>query len=623
MKSILFVLAFMIAACNVRAQSREWSHPYVGYSNTSVMTIDKVEFQKNATVVHAAVDANGDKFGISTEAYLSADGKHYPIRKAKGVKLGRYQKSALGMKQRFSLYFDPVPSDAKLLHFAEFAWDEGWKLCNIRQSKEECQSQMPEEWQDVAYCPDDSLPLSRFSDDSTTVRVTILNYTPEAGRNIELEMCVIDDGRNDMVLHFPISKDGTSEIKLHPCFPLTVLMGIGSAEKSPVIIVPGEDISILMDLGNARDRLAAVGFKGTMADTNYRMNVLGLKDSIQYDCSAGHLDSLLHDTKHGFRNELLMAHVRNKYRNIRPYSKAVEELLGLLNDRGFILCKKAMSSRWYYTLKEYLKPYQLNKDIYVGNMAESVLQDNEEIEGGLCTSNKLTLCPLFGSSEMTGLPFTDYSRFIRWDTSQDTYVCNQYNKDIARLSNVMLFAKRHELDINGDSYLMSVMKTKELKDYCYVAASRWKKKVEQMNQIPHVHFDQYLDKKGDDLRKSILDNYKGKYMVIVRYDMYDGRSVRKLDELKDFINAHGCEKAVFVMVDARCGAHDTDAWLRFVKDRPGEHYGTGGFNLLFGLLQNQDASTQFGIYCEVYTPEGDCVLSTKDAEEMLKVVKDI
>ena len=82
MKSILFVLAFMIAACNVRAQSREWSHPYVGYSNTSVMTIDRVEFQKNATVVHAAVDANGDEFGISTEAYLSANGKALSYKKS-------------------------------------------------------------------------------------------------------------------------------------------------------------------------------------------------------------------------------------------------------------------------------------------------------------------------------------------------------------------------------------------------------------------------------------------------------------------------------------------------------------------------------------------------------------
>ena len=545
--------------------------------------------------------------------------KHYPIRKAKGVKLGRHQKSALGMKQRFSLYFDPVPSDAKLLHFAEFAWDEGWKLCNIRQSKENCQPKMPEEWQDVAYCPDDSLPMSRFSDDSTTVRVTILNYTPEAGRNMELEMCVIDDGSNDMVLHFPISKDGTSEIKLHPCFPLTVLMGIGSAEKSPVVIVPGEDISILMDLGNARDRLAAVGFKGAMADTNYRMNVLGLKDSIQYDCSAGHLDSLLHDTKHGFMGELQMAHGRNKYRKIRPYSKAVEELLGLLNDRGFILCKKTMSSRWYYTLKEYLKPYQLNKDIYVGAMAESVTQDNEAIEGNLCTSEKLTLCPLFISSDMTGHPFSDYSRFIRWDASQDKYVSNQYNKDISRLTNAMYFVKRHELDVNKDSYLTDAIKTKELKDYVYVTAARWQKKVEKMNQMPHIHFDQYLDKKGDELRNSIFNEYKGKHIVLVRYDMYSGRSVRALVELEKAINACDSEKVALVTIDLNNSNLDSDAWLRFVKDRPGEHYGTGSFNLS-SLFQGKDTYNRLGVYCEIYSPDGECILSTKDYNETIKML---
>lgn len=45
-KSIIAQALFLIGAMQLFAQEAEWTSPFVGYSNTSTLTVDKVEFEK-------------------------------------------------------------------------------------------------------------------------------------------------------------------------------------------------------------------------------------------------------------------------------------------------------------------------------------------------------------------------------------------------------------------------------------------------------------------------------------------------------------------------------------------------------------------------------------------------
>lgn len=100
---------------------------------------------------------------------------------------------------------------------------------------------------------------------------------------LNIKYSSIDKGLYIYFSRFPINEKGEAEIRLHPCVPLTVMMGIGEAPMSPVVIVPGGDLSVLLDMGNAKDEFAAVAFKGTLAETNYKLNVCGMKNMIQYN----------------------------------------------------------------------------------------------------------------------------------------------------------------------------------------------------------------------------------------------------------------------------------------------------------------------------------------------------
>ena len=76
MKKISFILILFALVQIVCAQKYEWSSPFVGYSTTKVLTLDKVDFEKGKTLLHVTASASGgNTISVSPDAYLSANGK--------------------------------------------------------------------------------------------------------------------------------------------------------------------------------------------------------------------------------------------------------------------------------------------------------------------------------------------------------------------------------------------------------------------------------------------------------------------------------------------------------------------------------------------------------------------
>ena len=616
MRSLLLILALLSMSCMSFAKTKSWDSPHVGYSNTNVMSIDKVEFSSKATVVYASVEGRGSSVAISANSYLAAGPKHYSVVKAEGIKLGKYFSTPYSGKVSFKLFFEPMPSDTKLIHFAEATDDQGWKLCNVREETDISAMEKPKDWQNVVNSVDDSLPLSVLSDDSTSIRVKILNYTNEAGKNILLQMSSLDDGSYQTIYTFPINDDGTAEIKLHPCFPLTVLMGIGCSEKSPIVIVPGGDLSVLVDMEQGKTGLAAVAFKGTMAETNYNLNVLGLKELASFDNSTAHLDSLLHDTKNTFYNEASERLYKNKLKIEQACGNASADMLRILNECAYVEHKRVLSSYTYYKLKDYLDGQSLNQDVMFGIACAAYVRDLEQTDNELAVSERFTLSPCFASSDLYPNFYNQRLRFQHWDIGNNTFATAQYNYDVYRL---FMAINSYVSKSQQEKYLQESIKTKELQDYYTLFKSRWQKTVADINSIPHVHYCQHMDKNGEDLRNAIRADYKGKSVVFVLYDLNSDLALNKLKAVEEAMEKSDSNNVAFIMIPSTLGFPDRNEWLRFIDGMPGEHYGTTSLNMLF-LFTSKDSNSYEGIFCEVYDPEGKCTISTDNEKKAVDAI---
>ncbi len=337
MRKLSFIIILTCWCISAIAQKVTWEKPAVGYSSNRMVTLDKIEMTPHKTVVEISFEPyRGMITEISSRAFLSTGDQTYAMKKATAPSKPKKGKRGNG-RISLKMEFEPIPTDSELIHFSEFPWDEGLKLCNIHKRGTELRTDKTAEWQNVEYCKDDSLPLSRFCDDSTSIHVKIHNYVPEAGRMMQVQFCDVDNGIIRQVHHSPINEKGEAEIRLHPCFPLTVLMGVGDAPKSPVVILPGGDLSILIDMGKATDELGAVAFKGTLAETNYSLNVLGMKNLIQYNYDTAYYDSLIYNTKRDCRNEIYRSYYNNYFNIEQVQPAALRELLYVLNLRECML----------------------------------------------------------------------------------------------------------------------------------------------------------------------------------------------------------------------------------------------------------------------------------------------
>lgn len=72
MKKLAFILIMLTLVQFTWAQKKEWSSPFVGYSTTKNLTLDKVEFDKSKTLLHVTATASGgSSISVSPDAYLS------------------------------------------------------------------------------------------------------------------------------------------------------------------------------------------------------------------------------------------------------------------------------------------------------------------------------------------------------------------------------------------------------------------------------------------------------------------------------------------------------------------------------------------------------------------------
>lgn len=605
MKKPLFILILFALVQIVCAQKHEWSSPFVGYSTTKVLTLDKVDFEKGKTLLHVTASASGgNTISVSPDAYLSANGKHYAIQKASVLGLGKQYTMPDSGKVHFTMQFPPLPVETRLFHFTEGVVETGWTLCNIRERQEDLVTDVPEEWRNVTYPEREELPDSYFSDDSTYIHVKILNYVPEAGTTLEVFDPPYDVDKRYYSREYDIFPDGTAIIGLHPAVPQSIYFRLGKGPYSFLVVMPGNDISMLMDLGSGGSE-AIVAFRGKLARTNYEINVKGAKNLYWFDNSDAHFESLLLSGK-SFNDE--WGPLRNKYSLdpiLRQCAASTHQWLELYAERKVI--------EHFHRFNRYVN-IRLRDDLKVAN---SPLLKNSSIANNINLNvYKVNETPaISGSPKMTFCP--DFMRYCDGYFKDYNGEVNTFNKDISTLFWALNdnAAGYHE---DGERRV-STIKDSTIRAYYPIAAKRWNDYVVQLNSIPHIHFDQHGDVKKDELKNKVLDDYKGKSVVFLIYDRK--KHGKDLDELeKNLISKANDQKVVFIHIDTRSPAMDgTGAWADAAVKRKGEHY-AGKKNRYDSMFSGHFPFRDGQFYYELYAPDGTCTLQTTDKKKAFAAI---
>lgn len=604
MRNYVFILTLLAFVSCAWAQKHEWSSPFVGYSTTKVLTLDKVEFEKGKTLLHVtATAASGTSISVSPDAYLSANGKHYAIQKATVLGLGKQYTMPDSGKVHFTMQFPPLPVETRLFHFTEGVVETGWTLCNIRERQEDLVTEVPEEWKNITYPEREELPDSYFSDDSTCIHVKILNYVPEVGTKLEVfTLYDVDDRYYSR--EYDIFLDGTATIKQHPCVPQTIYFRLGKGPYSFFLIQPGKDISVLMDLGKGGTE-PFVAFKGELSRANYEINVKGAKNLYWFDNSDAHFESLLLSGKSLYDE---YGALRNKYSTdpiLRQFAMSTRDWLYLYAERQTVKYFKSFNSYVNRKLKDDLKSANslLLKNNFVKNSIRSDVNAVKETPT-ISASSKMTYC----------LDFMYYSDGKYKNNKGDV---NTFNKDISLLHEALVSIRNGDKEQGGRA--ASLIQDSTIRAYYPIAAKRWNDYVVQLNSIPHIHFDQHGDVKKDELKNKVLDDYKGKSVVFLVYDRK--KHGKDLDELeKEFITKADEQKVVFIHIDTRSPAMDgTGAWADAAVKRKGEHY-AGKKNRYDSMFSGHSPFFYGQFYYELYAPDGTCTLQTTDKKKAFAAI---
>ncbi|MBP5340185.1 MAG: TlpA family protein disulfide reductase [Prevotella sp.] len=146
MKKLLSTIVLVLAVITAVAQETIWNNVVVGYTNVAWSEVTKVGMYADRTEVELRINhRKGSWISIAKSTILEADGKQYPIKNATEIGLdNRYTLTTDAFD--FTLVFEPVPQDAKVLNVLE---PGGWMYMNIRNTDNQPEGITDTYWRNV------------------------------------------------------------------------------------------------------------------------------------------------------------------------------------------------------------------------------------------------------------------------------------------------------------------------------------------------------------------------------------------------------------------------------------------------------------------------------------------
>ena len=562
-KTIITLLLVLVAMAG-QAKDIIWETPsaFMGSYN-SEFKINKVELKQTETVLHITANYlphNWIRF--DKHSYLQTpDGKKYGI--TNGLKTNE-QESDLTPDSLFwmpesgtanlALHFKPVPMDTKKMDFLESEAEQDFKFWNICDGKTKEKLVLPDDWKNVKYAKDETLPAAKINKGIATIKVKVLGYKP--GMNLDFYVGGFRPlGTTESFnKFFRFADDGTVKIEVPLWLTREVSIGVSGMGFSDIIIAPGQETEILMKVTS--DHQPFVAFKGYMAKTN--MDLVNAHNTFEPYADDEKTYLKVKDCLTKEERLQCLTDIFNK--NIAAIQKtkfttATKDLLCMAAEERFV--------SWTRDFAFQFSPYYMDEN-------GTVCMSDENLEKKIkynCYLLMLTDDERDYTWKYLNEPGSPCSNAF-WSTTVGYYdkkahEKNNYNMILNAIPQILSNESIGEDQINDFTF-------EDCKAVIFEYRAEQKRIAEKLTNLQSVYYQKLDNVAPEEILQTILDRYKGKAVLIDIWATWCGPCKAGHAAMKPWKKELKGKNIQFVYITSPTSPLAT--WQEMIKDIDGDHY---------------------------------------------------
>ena len=566
MKKLLSTLLLALTTIAGWAQKEVvWENPsaFTGSGNIE-FDITKMELKETETVMHFRVKFIPNYWiRFAKESFLKTpDGKEYAVvsgKKTSEAESDVELDSLFWMPESgladLVLHFKPVPTDTKEIDFIE-GYDEGaFRFFNICDKKTKKEPEWPAEWKGVKYAQDEKLPEAKIGKGVARIKVKLLGYKPGMGMELRVGGFRPLGEKEYFDKSFPLADDGTATAEIPLRMTREVSVGVSGVAGGPLVIAPGQEIALLMNIGEGNNRPLAI--KGFLAKTNMDLNEAFVK-LLPKDAQVIRYEALSQcDTP-----EKRLAWLKNEFDKriaevkASDYTTAAKDLLCMEAEGNFVEWSRFFGGNYTNLMmttgkaritsqKDYSNLLRANDSLLVLSEAEKAYSYQYLDKPTSPCSDRFWTLPLSQLDK-------DFSTRAPW---------------LNELQTVYFMFSTDEKEWDG---LMAQMKYEDCKNVVTDYQKEQERLAQELAQKESIFFKKFDDVKPENILQTILDRYKGKAVLIDMWATWCGpcRAGHKaMAPMKEQMKGQNVQ---FVYITSPSSPMST--WQEMIKEIDGDHY---------------------------------------------------
>ena len=565
-KKTIITMMLVLVALTARAQKEVvWENPsaFTGSGNIE-FDITKMELKETETVMHFRVKFIPNYWiRFAKESFLKTpDGKEYAVvsgKKTSEAESDVELDSLFWMPESgladLVLHFKPVPTDTKEIDFIE-GYDEGaFRFFNICDKKTKKEPEWPAEWKGVKYAQDEKLPEAKIGKGVARIKVKLLGYKPGMGMELRVGGFRPLGEKEYFDKSFSLADDGTATAEIPLRMTREVSVGVSGVAGGPLVIAPGQEIALLMNIGEGRNRPLAI--KGFLAKTNMDLNEEFVK-LLPKDAQVIRYEALSQCDTPEKRLAWLKDEFDKKIAEVKAsdYTTAAKDLLCMEAEGEFVEWSRFFGGNYtnlmMTTGKARITSQKEYRDLLKANDSLLVLSEAEKAYSYQYLDKPTSPC----SDRFWTLPLSqldkDFSTRAPW---------------LNELQTVFFMFSKDEKEWDG---LMAQMKYEDCKNVVTDYQKEQERLAQELAQKESIFFKKFDDVKPENILQTILDRYKGKAVLIDMWATWCGpcRAGHKaMAPMKEQMKGQNVQ---FVYITSPSSPMST--WQEMIKDIDGDHY---------------------------------------------------
>ena len=424
--------------------------------------------------------------------------------------------------------------------------------------------ELPDDWQNVQYAQDETLPDAKINKGVATIKVKLLGYMSDMKKEFLVHGFTPLCYKSRFDKEFPFADDGTVTAEIPLWLPRQVRIGIwditypNEIKAFPTILIaPGQETEILMKVTDGHE-CPFVAFKGYMAKTNMDLQKAYDAFTTYKDDEKTYLKVKDCKTKEE-RLQCLTDIFNQRVADVKAsdYTTATKDLLCMEAESHFV--------EWTRNFDGTYSHFVMSPDGTVSAWNDHYLEDCEKNRELLSLSEEewnYTWKYINEPNSPCSLAFWE-SELSIYD--KDAFKKNVHNNELKCVQTLMNPDNKGMVD-----GFLDIMKCEDCKDVIREYQAEQQRMAQELASTEHVFYQKYDDVAPENILQTILDRYKGKTVLIDIWATWCGpcRQGHKLmAPMKEEMKSKNIQFVYFSPPSSPLAT-----WQEMIKEIDGDHY---------------------------------------------------